>query len=130
MARRQHLGCLAIATLVVCAWAGCDNGRAAKSSGLAKRCEQLGRVCGDKDKHDEKIIDECKRAAQQQAERGCTEQVSAVYDCFEKELCGTREAVWALDDLRVLADRHHKCVAERKASRECTEATSEQGSAR
>jgi hypothetical protein len=42
-----------------------------------------------------------------------------MYDCFEKELCGKTDKVWALDDLRVLADRKNKCVAERNAVAEC-----------
>jgi hypothetical protein len=120
MALRRLLGCLPVAALALCALTACK-GDAAKTVEIDKRCEQLGRTCGDKDKHDEKIIDECKQAAKQQAISGCTEKVIDVYDCYEKELCGTGEKVWALDDLRVLADRHKKCVAERKASGDCND---------
>jgi hypothetical protein len=121
MALRKRLGCLPVAALAVCAWMaiGCSKGKNEQDFGLDKRCEQLGRLCGDKDKHDEKIITECKAASQKQVEKACTEKVTTLYDCYEKELCGKGEPVWALDDLRVLADRHKKCNAERDALREC-----------
>jgi hypothetical protein len=99
----------------------CKGNSDPKAANIEKRCEQLGRVCGDKDKHDQKIIDGCKAAATKQVEKGCTDQAAAVYDCYEKELCGGDEKVWALDDLRVLADRHKKCETERAALRECVD---------
>ena len=112
--------------LTVCVWAACkDKGDGAKTQASAadldKRCEQLGKACGDKDKHVEKIIEECKQAAKKHVENGCPVKTIAVYDCYEKEVCGNGDKVWAIEDLRVLADRHGKCVAEREASRECTE---------
>jgi hypothetical protein len=122
MALRTRLGCLPVAALAVCAWMACSKGKSGESSGdpaLDKRCEQLGRLCGDKDKHDEKIIVECKAAAKKQVEKACAEKATAVYDCYEKELCGKEDKVWALDDLRVLADRKNQCAAERTALREC-----------
>ena len=100
---------------------GCKDkdGASSGDSGLDKRCEQLGRLCGDKDKHDEKIITECKTAAKKHVEKSCVDKATAAYDCYEKELCGKGEPVWALDDLRVLADRHKKCADERDALRDC-----------
>lgn len=95
----------------------CKDKGAAKTSDLDKRCEQLAKACGDNDKHVEKIVADCKAAAQKQA--ACVDKVTATYDCYEKNLCGSGEKVWALDDLRVLAERHTKCVAEQKASSEC-----------
>ena len=86
---------------------------------LGKRCEQLGKACGAKDKHEEKITGECKAAAKAQADKGCTDKVVALYDCYEKEICEPVNKVWAMDDFRVLVDRHKKCEAERKASDEC-----------
>jgi hypothetical protein len=126
MARRTFLGWLPVAALAVCVWTGCkDKTEEAKPQASTtdheKRCLQLGKICGDKGKHVEKIVDECKQAATKQAEKGCTDKVAAVYDCYEKELCGTGDKVWALDDLRVLAERHKKCVAERDAARQCAE---------
>jgi hypothetical protein len=123
MALRRLLGCLPVAALAVCAWTACkDKGTApgSQTSGadLDKRCEQLGKTCGDTDKHVEKFVDECKQAAKKQVEDGCTDKAIAVYDC-EKSLCGSGDKVWALDDLRVLAERHGTCAAERKASGEC-----------
>ncbi|HEY5948108.1 MAG TPA: hypothetical protein VIV40_21580 [Kofleriaceae bacterium] len=120
MALRKLLGCLPLAALAVCAGMACNKtNKDAATSGLDQRCEQLGRLCGDKDKHDEKIIDGCKLAAKKQLDKGCADKVSAVYDCYEKELCGKEDKVWALDDLRVLADRYKKCEAERKAANDC-----------
>lgn len=124
MALRRLLGCLPVAALAVCAWVACkDKGDVAKTQASAadldKRCEQLGKACGDKDTHVEKIIEWCKQAAKKQVETGCTDKVIAVYDCYEKELCGNGDKVWTIEDLRVLADRHSKCVAEQNASREC-----------
>lgn len=122
MARRRLFGCLPIVALVACAWTGCkDKADVAKTEAaeLDKRCDQLARACGDKDKHIEKIIEECKQAATKQIARGCAGKTIAVYDCYEKALCGKGDRVWALDDLPVLAERHSQCVAERAAASEC-----------
>jgi hypothetical protein len=89
------------------------------SADLDGRCERLAKACGDKDKHIEKIVDECKQAAKKQVDKGCADKANALYDCYDKELCGKADKVWALDDLRVLADRQNKCVAERNAIGEC-----------
>ncbi len=88
---------------------------------LDKRCVQLGKICGDKGKHVDKIVNECKQVGKKQVESGCAEKVFAVYDCYEREVCGNSDKVWTIDDIRLLADRHGKCVAEQAASRECTE---------
>ncbi len=93
-----------------------DKGNTAE---VDKRCEQLAKTCGDKDKHTEKILEECKQAAAKHAEKNCSGRATALFDCYEKELCGKADKVWALEDLRVLADRKDKCTAERDASREC-----------
>ena len=128
MRRRPLLGCVPVAALVVCVWTGCGKDKGdkggegktpASSSDLVTRCEQLGKACGDSDKHVQKIVEECKEAAKEQVVSGCTEKAVAAYDCFQEQLCGKGDKVWALDDLRVLADRHGKCVAERDASRAC-----------
>ena len=126
MARRRLLGCLPVAAVVVCAGTACKNtGDAPKvqasAADLDKRCEQVGKVCGDQDKHVAKIIEECQQAAKKQVANGCIDKALAVYGCYEKELCGTGEKVWTLEDLRVLAERHGKCVAERSAIRDCAE---------
>jgi hypothetical protein len=86
---------------------------------LSKRCEQLGQKCGQKDKHKETIRNECKEAANKQVREGCVEKVVATYDCYEKELCVEGAKIWALDDFRVLTERHGKCGEERKASNAC-----------
>jgi hypothetical protein len=92
---------------------------AASVQALAQRCEKLGKSCGEKDKHKTKITDECKEAATQQVAKGCSDAVVALYDCYEKQLCVKDSRIWALDDFRVLADRHEKCIDERKASEAC-----------
>jgi hypothetical protein len=126
MALRKLLGILPAAALAVCAWTGCKDkadgpSSQASAADLDQRCERLGKLCGDKNKHVEKIIDECKQAAKQQVATGCADKAIAVYDCYEKELCASSDKVWALEDVRVLAVRHGKCVAEQDASRACVE---------
>lgn len=123
MARRQLLGCLPV-VLAVFAWTACkDNvdepGAKTAAVDLDKRCVQLAKICGDKGKHVEKITEECKLAAQKQIANGCTAKVTAVYDCYERELCGSGDKVWTIEDLRRLATRHNKCVVEQEASRTC-----------
>jgi hypothetical protein len=119
MALRRLLGCLPIAALAACTWTACKGTKTQASADLDKRCVQLGKACGDSDKHDEKIVMECKQAAKMQIEKGCADEAIAVYDCYEKQLCGKGDRVWTIDDLRVLADRQSKCVAERNAGRDC-----------
>ena len=133
MSLRRRFGWVPIAALVVCAWAGCGNDKGdgkgkgsegtaeSSSADLVTRCDELAKACGDKEKHIQTIAAECKEAAKEQVAGGCTEKAVAAYDCYLKELCGKADKVWALDDLRVLSDRHGKCVAERDASRACVE---------
>ena len=100
-------------------------GDAAKQTAtLEARCEQLAKACADGsgangDKHIAKLVEGCKQAAAKQGEKGCSTQAIAAYDCAEKELCGKADKVWAIDDLRVLGERQHKCEAERTALRSC-----------
>ncbi|MGE5184391.1 MAG: hypothetical protein ACM31C_20115 [Acidobacteriota bacterium] len=118
MALRRSFACL-LAALAVCAWTACKGkGDAAKTGDLDQRCEQLGKTCGDSDKHIDKIVEGCKQAAA--GEKSCADKVAALYDCYEKELCGKGDKIWAVDDLRVLAERNNKCAAERKAVADCT----------
>jgi hypothetical protein len=123
MALRRLVGWLPVAALAVCAWTACKGNReiatTKATADLDQRCEQLGKACGDNDKHAQKIVEECKQAAAKQVESGCTDKAIAAYDCYEKELCARGDQVWTIDDFRVLSDRHMKCVAERNASREC-----------
>jgi hypothetical protein len=107
--------------LAVCTWSACKGkGDAAKQTAtLETRCEQLAKTCGDNDKHVAKLLEGCKQAATKQAEKGCAATAISAYDCAEKELCGKKDQVWALDDLRVLGERQHKCDAERTALRAC-----------
>lgn len=128
MTRRRLLGWVPVAALVVCAWTGCGKDKGDKSekgtsgtssADLVTRCEQLASACGDNDKHTQKILEECKQAATEQVASGCTEKAIAAYDCYEKELCGKADKVWALGDFGVLSQRHGKCAAERAASSAC-----------
>ncbi|HWO25046.1 MAG TPA: hypothetical protein VNO30_40175 [Kofleriaceae bacterium] len=142
MALGRLLGCLSVAALAVCALSACKDkdkdadpgkGAAAKTPATAadldERCTLMSKACGEKEKHVEKIVAVCKVAAKKQAEKGCIDKAIAAYDCFAVDLCGGTDKVWAFDDLRVLADRHNKCVAERKALQECVGEAGE-GSAR
>ena len=115
-----------LATLALCGWLGCKNKdkddgakTQASASSLDSRCEQLAKTCGDGDKHVAKLLDTCKQAAKMQLEKVCGDKASAMYDCYEKELCNKGDKVWTIDDLRVLADRHGKCADEQTATRTC-----------
>ena len=100
---------------------GCKGSGDANKGGtdLGQRCERLGTACGDGDKHVQKLVDGCKQAMTAQADKGCTDKVNAAYDCYEKELCGKADKIWAYDDLRVLTERTGKCKAERDAVAAC-----------
>jgi hypothetical protein len=117
MARRNVLA--AVALLVACNSKGDEAKPSAGGIDLGKRCDQLAKLCGDKDKHVDKILSECTAAAPAAMTKGCADKTAAVYDCYEKELCGKADKVWALDDLRVLAERKNKCAAERAAATQC-----------
>lgn len=126
MARRRLLGGLAVVALAIGAGAGCndkkDKGDGATTAGtadLVQRCERMAKACGDKDKHVADMIATCKETAPADISKGCAAQAIAVYDCYARELCGKADKVWAIDDLRVLAERQKKCVAERDAARAC-----------
>jgi hypothetical protein len=117
MAARRLLACL----VVLATWTACkgkDN-PAQPSAGLDARCDKLATACGDNDKHIAKIVEECKQAAKKQNDKGCADSAIALYDCYQKELCGKADKVWAVEDLGVLAERQNKCVAERAALRAC-----------
>lgn len=122
MALRRGFGCLMASVLLIY---GCkDDAKPADKAGgkggsLDARCEQLAKACGDKPKHVEKITAECWQTSAKQVAKGCIDQATVVYDCYEKELCTKDTKVWTIDDLRVLSDRHTKCVAERDLLRKC-----------
>jgi hypothetical protein len=132
MPRRSLHEPLRLGTLATCLLLGCEDkpGDAAADAGAAKasaesvdtlnaRCEQLGKACGEKEKHQAIITDECKQAAKKQAEKACTSAAVAAYDCYEKEICASIKKIWALDDFRVLTERHEKCLDLRKATITC-----------
>lgn len=117
MAPRRAFGCL-VAALALYATACKGKDDAAKKPGdLDSRCEQLGKICGDTDAHIAKIVDACKQAATKQA--SCADKVTALYDCYEKDVCNKADRVWALEDMRVLAERNKLCAAERTAVATC-----------
>ena len=120
MAHRSWLGLVALALCATLACSKKKDDKAQPSTGLDKRCEQLAKICGDTDKHIEKLLDECKQAAAKLTDKACEAKVVAAYDCYENELCNKTDKVWALDDLRVLTERHKKCIAERDAARACS----------
>jgi len=118
MALRPLLGCLAFALCV--STAGCkDKKEQAAAGDIDARCALMAKSCGDQQKHVDRITEECKGASKPAAEKGCAGKAIAVYDCWEKDLCG-KEKVWALDDLKVLAQRHNKCAAQTKALEDCS----------
>jgi hypothetical protein len=118
MVRRRLLGWVPVAVLALCAGTACKGGKGGASD-LAKQCEQLGTACGAEQKHQQKILDECKQGVDKLAEKGCADETAAAYACYQKELCGKGDPVWTIEDLRVLAERHDKCTTERNAVRDC-----------
>ena len=65
MAPRRLLGCVCVAVLAVCAWTGCKDkdkpgqtGKAPSGADLMTRCEEVGKACGELDKHVQKIVEE------------------------------------------------------------------------
>ena len=112
--------------MVACAWLGCGRDDSPDTTTTPpptadadKRCVTLAKLCGDKGKHVDKIVDQCKLAAKKERDKGCTDKVNAAYDCYERDLCGKADKVWTMADLGVLAERHKKCVAETNAVRSC-----------
>lgn len=103
-----------LAALLACA-ACKDKGDAGKASTPDQRCEQLAKSCGDTDKHVASLLAGCKQAAVPT----CADKLSALYDCYEKQLCGKGDRIWAFDDLGVLADRKSVCASERNAASAC-----------
>jgi hypothetical protein len=92
---------------------------------LDERCDELGKACGQKDKHKEQIAAKCKEAAKAQSDKGCVDQARAAYDCYQKDICTKDAKIWGFDDFRVLTERHDKCVAERKAAHKCVTGSDE-----
>ncbi len=115
--RRVH--CSLVLALALMAGACKDDKGGSKATDLDRRCEELSMACGEKDKHVEKVLDGCKAAAKTQVEKGCVQQVMAAYDCYQKDVCGKADKVWAIEDLAVLAERNKKCEAERTAAKTC-----------
>src|SRR5512140_2775934 len=103
---RKTLGYLLAAAALCAACKGKDD--AAKTGGGDDPCDQLAKTCSD-DKHASKLADECAAAAKQ----GCPDKVSAMYACYEKDVCSASDKAWALEDLKKLADRKQACAAER-----------------
>ncbi|HEY5937809.1 MAG TPA: hypothetical protein VIU61_24340, partial [Kofleriaceae bacterium] len=87
---------------------------------LERRCDRLGKACGDGAKHVTKLTAECKQAAKRQTQSSCARAAITAYDCYETKLCGRKDKVWALDDLRILSERKARCAAEAEAVRACT----------
>jgi hypothetical protein len=103
----------AFAFAVIWSLSACKGKEAPKTPDT--RCVQLGKACADTDKHIAKLAEDCMMANKP----NCGDKASALYDCYEKELCGKADKIWALQDLGVLADRNGKCAAEKTAFKDC-----------
>jgi hypothetical protein len=128
MTLRRSLSWIGLALAASLVWTGCGNhDRTPPGADLKARCQLMAKACGDQEKHVQDIREACAQAAETQLARGCTQEAIAAYICFEDELCGQDDPVWALDDLRVLSERHQTCTAQREALRTClaTERSSE-----
>ena len=116
----RSIGCLS-AALLVCALMACGKDKDAKGTNIdfTKRCEQLAKVCGDKEKHIGKMTEECKASSTTQIEKGCADKATVLYDCYEREVCNEGDRVWTMNDMAVLAQRKAKCKAEQTALKDC-----------
>src|SRR5690242_13179289 len=85
---------------------GACKGKGDAGGNLDQRCEQLAKSCGDSDKHIESIQGGCKQAEHPT----CADKQNALYDCYEKQLCGKGDRIWAFEDLGVLAGRKKVCA--------------------
>lgn len=85
---------------------------------VAARCARLGTTCGDMPKHEAKITAECEQALAALASE-CRGAAVAAFECYEQELCGSDDKIWAYADLGVLAERRGRCAAERAALATC-----------
>ncbi len=99
------------------ALAAACKGKGPAASSIDQRCDALAKACGDNDKHVAKLLEGCKAAGKPM----CADKLSALYDCYEKQLCGRGDRIWAFEDLGVLADRKTVCAAEKKAASECAQ---------
>jgi hypothetical protein len=125
MAVPRFLVCLTAAAVTIGASVGCGDDKpkdkkAAKSTAVLDHagCERLAKACGD-GKHVATITSDCDSAVEKLSKRGCAAPAAELYGCYEQKLCGKNDKVWALDDLRVLAERHEACTTEREALRAC-----------
>jgi hypothetical protein len=107
--------------LALCFAVGCGKDKTDKATpvDLDTHCETMALSCGDKDKHIQKITTECKESIKVITDKGCAPAADALYSCYEKQVCSGKDRVWTLDDLRVLAGRHSKCVVEQMAVTDC-----------
>ncbi len=109
---------MALAALAVSGAIGCDGD---ESSDVVAQCDQLAGACGDGEEHVETIGQECKELVDRTGADACADAALALFDCYERELCERDDAVWALDDLRVLSERHETCLDQRDALNLCLE---------
>ena len=123
MKGRRSLAWLAVAALAACGVTGCsgDGDSTLVDLKAAAQCDKLAAACGDVDTHIETIGQECRALAESSS--ACTDAALALYDCYERELCGGDDEVWALDDLRVLSERHEVCLEQRDALERCVESS-------
>ena len=105
-----------LAALLAC---GACKGKGKAEPGTAGsgdvRCDELAKTCSDNEKHVDKLAEGCKQASVP----GCAAKLNALFDCYEKSLCGKGDRIWAFEDLAVLADRKNLCADERKAASAC-----------
>ena len=86
-----------LAALLACA-ACKGKGDAGKATTLDQRCEELAKTCGDNDKHVAALLAGCKQVEVPT----CGDKLSALYTCYEKQLCGRGDRIWAFDDLGLI----------------------------
>ncbi len=86
---------------------------------LPTQCERLGHACGDTAKHITAVIAQCKDGVADLTAKKCDAQANKLYECYAAKVCGKNAKIWALEDLRVLAQRHHQCAAEATALQSC-----------
>jgi hypothetical protein len=106
-----------------------NNGRRAKRSQLSEekakkaeakaQCDALGEACGKSAVSKSEIAAQCRDVVGGQVKTRCADEMIALLECYEKNICSLDDEILAYDDMRVLTERHKQCGDETKVAHGC-----------